>query len=199
MRKTIILLGLALMLCGCQHNRPNPQLQAMRQGRLYSPNAEPLSGGPLGHPACQAAKGAWFDRLDTGHTGRLDRDTFMADARRQFDRMDLDHDGDITPAELDSFRAPYEDPLPQPRAPRPENQRADRRQSQPIEPQPHGTDGVDLSADPVMSADVNLRFRVGKDDFLRQAENVFARLDTDHDGTLSRSEVLATCPTVPSP
>jgi hypothetical protein len=44
-----------------------------------------------------------------------------------------------------------------------------------------------------MSADVNLDNRVSAEEFQAQATRVFAGLDRNHDGRLSKDEVLAAC------
>ena len=74
---------------------------------LFSPNGEPITGGPLGQRPCAEAMGDWFDRQ---HSAALSRESFLADARAQFAKMDLDHDGWITPAELSIYREPYTPP-----------------------------------------------------------------------------------------
>ncbi|HET9149383.1 MAG TPA: hypothetical protein VFO61_02795 [Alphaproteobacteria bacterium] len=142
---------------------------------LYSPNGEPLRGGSLGRPSCEKAMGAWFDRTDADRNGRVDRNEFVADARRQFAVMDLDHDGTITPAELDKYRAPYMTVPPM-------------GKGKPVR-------STDSGPDPVMSADTKLRFVVTLPDFTAYAERRFAELDHDRNGTLERDEALKMCNT----
>ncbi len=52
---------------------------------------------------------------------------------------------------------------------------------------------IDTRADPVMSADKTLSFKVTLADFLAQAHEVFASLDILHNGLIGREAVLATC------
>jgi len=179
-------LTLALTACGSSKTFPEPVLP------IYSPNGEPLNGGPLGQPKCPEALSQWFDRMDGARRGGIDRDQFLADARVQFDRMDLDHDGAITPAELTAFRLAYAQPEP----PRPHlgpsggdsGGERSRERSQP-RTAPHSQE----TADPVMSADTGLHFRVTRDEFMAQAGEIFAKLDVKHDGLVTREAVVARC------
>jgi hypothetical protein len=172
---------------------------------LYSLNGEPLRGGALGMPTCEAARGAWFDRVDADHDGTISRDEFMADARAQFALMDLNHDGVITPAELSTFRLPY----------RPGGIAVASSDNEPVAPPKRPTNGHkhdndpgagfsssgaggknDDPTDPVMSADKDLKFKVTRDDFMAQADENFAAHDGGHAGFLSRADILSTCPKI---
>lgn len=106
-RGAVIFLALLPALAACGSDRDSDQPSARSIGPLYSPNGEPLSGGPLGHPNCQEALAGWFDRVDAPHAGTIDLATFLADASRQYAAMDLDHHGEITPDELTRYRQAY--------------------------------------------------------------------------------------------
>lgn len=165
-RLLLIVAALAASLAGCgmwgaEEHRPRP-VPAI----LYSPNGEPLTGGKLGKATCEAALAGWFNRVDGNHDGAVDHAEFMADAKAQFQAMDLDHDGYLTAAKLAQYRTPYEEAR-----------------------------GLPVTAeDPVMSADRTLSFKVSLDDFLAQAEEVFAHLDRGRSGRLSLAQVQARCP-----
>ncbi|OIQ88078.1 hypothetical protein GALL_300440 [mine drainage metagenome] len=165
---------LALLLTGCGFQGRRPAV-ARRDALVYSPNAEPLTGGPLGRASCAVAEGRWFDRLAGGPAGQVSRERFLADARAQFARMDLNHDGMLTSAVLARYRAPY----------LPNGGVSDGGRG--------GLGGGADKADPVMSADSHLLFRVTLEDFLAQAEDVFERLDRQHAGALSRADAEAFC------
>jgi hypothetical protein len=151
---------------------------------LYSPNGEPLSGGPLGRPSCRDALGGWYDRVAATHGGTIDLETYLADTRRQFAAMDLDHDGLLNPAVLAKYRAPYAVYV------RPEGT---GRPGEPRSRRPEDGGIASDRADPVMLADVSLRNQVSLDDFLAYQRRKFAELNTHHDGVLRREEVLAIC------
>jgi len=191
-RAAALLLIAALALGACfgrgQHRAPP-------KDPLYSPNGEPLSGGPLGHPSCQEAMGRWFDRVDTGHRGVIEFQEFIADARRQFAAMDLAKDGVVTPSELAQYRAPYDADTPASAA----GGRAPDAAGAPRHAQGSSSGDDDDKAitedrpDPVMLADVTLRNRVTLPDFLAYARRNFIELDTDHDGRLVKSNLLKSC------
>lgn len=133
---------------------------------VYSPNGEPLSGGPLGQPSCKLALEYWLDRADADHDGRLDRNEFLADARAQFARQDLDHLGYLTTDVLERYREPYRG---------------------------SGRSAAHSGQDPVMAADANFDLKVTGDEFMKQAEQTFARLDADRDGAITKAELEAPC------
>ncbi|WP_158303936.1 EF-hand domain-containing protein [Paramagnetospirillum magneticum] len=167
----LVLAAIGVLVACAGPGRPDPderpgRMAASIPALLYSPNGEPLTGGPLGLPSCKLATEVWFERADTNHDGRLDREEFMADARAQFLRMDLDGQGYLTSDVLERYRDPY-------------RQRGRTAQSSGI--------------DPVMSADRNFRGKVTREDFLGQATETFARLDADHDGALAKAELEPLC------
>ncbi|HYM04879.1 MAG TPA: hypothetical protein VET85_18145 [Stellaceae bacterium] len=167
-----------LAACSFFHEKEKPIDPSSRL--LYSPNGEPLNGGPLGRPKCRDALARWFDRVDADRDGSIERNEFIADARRQFAAMDLNRDGVLTPAALAKYRLPY--------AGTPAEETSDEKPGKPAI--------VTGGPDPVMAADTGLRNKVELGDFLAHAEHVFATLDANHDSRLSRAEVQALC-TVP--
>ena len=178
----------ALGACGLFDKEPPP----VRLGPIYSPNGEPLSGGALGDPKCEDAMRHWFARVDADHDGTIDLGEFLADARRQFAVMDLDHSGVLTPAVLAQYRAPFMNDRARRQASNDDEDDDDRRNRR----NHIGYDGPAVGldrADPVMLADVNLRNRVTLDGFLSYAGRNFASLDADKNGRLSGDEIEAVC------
>jgi Ca2+-binding EF-hand superfamily protein len=162
---------------------------------LYSPNGEPLNGGPLGRPTCAEALSRWFDRVDTNHDNKLSHEEFMTDAVVQFSRMDIDKNGYLVSEELERYRAPYRQDLTTTASASPasdaDNQSHKGRHGKSGESHPE-TSQRD-AADPVLSADTNNDFKVTPQEFMTQAEKIFTALDTEHEGFVTREEVMKTC------
>jgi Ca2+-binding EF-hand superfamily protein len=123
--------------------------------------------------------GRWLARVDRDRDGTIEREELIADARRQFAAMDLDHDGFVTPSELQEYRAPFA---------REERDRARRRDAGSGESR-----GSSDRPDPVMSADRSLRNKVSEADFLAQAERKFRLIDANHDARLDKYELTKAC------
>jgi hypothetical protein len=186
-------LTLALGSCGYFRDRP-----PVRQGPIFSPNGEPLSGGPLGDPSCADAMRTWLARVDTNHVGTIDLNEFLADARRQFAAMDLEKSGALTPPVLAQYRAPYSSAQHGDRSEEDEDrdQEQERRSRRGLimgDSDDNGPPPTLERADPVMIADVSLRNRVTLGEFLAYERGNFASLDRNHDGRLDPDELVAMC------
>ena len=198
-----ILRTAAFSLVACVVACSGPQKSAPpRATLLFSPNGEPITGGPLGYRPCAEAMGGWYDRLAAKSGGSVNREAFLADARAQFAKMDLDHDGWITPAELSQVRAPYMPPPEPYREERPSPGNAGGPNGGPGGGPNGGLGGgsrsptriSSLQEDPVMSADIGPKFKVSQDELLAQSGDVFTRLDKTRKGFLTREDVIASCP-----
>ena len=158
---------------------------------LYSPNGEPLGGGALGRTDCETAMGRWLTRVDGNHDGTVEWDEYRADARRQFAAMDLDHDGFVTPSELQEYRAPFvrEGRVRAAPSDSASGERPARRRGGGEGEAPSGYDRPDT----VMSADKTLRHKVSEADFIAQAERRFHQIDAAHNGRLTADELVKAC------
>jgi len=191
-------LSVAFML-GCSSHH-TPDTQSILSRMLYSPNGEPLNGGPLGRPTCEEALSHWFERIDIHHGGTISRDEFMADAQVQFRRMDIDGNGYLVSEEVERFRQPYRQQpaseviVPEQKADQPQQDKRKRASKHKHNDDNDENSQSSDSSDPVMAADTDLDFRVTSDEFMAHAQKVFATLDSNQDNVLSRDEVLARCP-----
>lgn len=203
MRRWITVLSLlAALLAGCEEHHDAHKNAAHQP--LYSPDGEPLNGGPLGQPACKDALSRWFDRVDANHDAAISLPEFLADADTQFHRMDIDNNGYIVSEELERFRRPYRQAVAEQTG---EDNGAKTSGQPETKAGKHGRGGrhgggerdsspelpADV-ADPVMSADANMDFKVTPQEFMQHAREVFADMNTSHSGALTRDEVLARCP-----
>lgn len=182
----IAMLVLSLAACSGKDEK-DVSLSSM----IYSPNGEPLNGGGFGRPTCEKAMSGWLDRIYAANGGSLSLASYLSDAKIQFARMDIDHNGYIVSEELDRFREPFRQSSAT--ATTPARDSAGHKGKHGHAAANSKTDSSLNMADPVMSADRNLDFKVTPEEFLLHAQEVFARLDTSHNGLLERAEVLILC------
>ena len=184
----------ALSACASPHD--NKQGHAAPPHLLYSPNGDPLNGGPLGKPTCQDAMARWFDRVDTNHDAAITEPEFLVDASAQFQRMDIDKKGYLVSEEVERFRMPYreisvaapaEETDSTPAPARGRGRRHNGENSGDKKTEMEG--GLDF----VMSADTNLDYKVTPDEFMAHARKKFTELDSDRNDSLNKMEVSATC------
>jgi Ca2+-binding EF-hand superfamily protein len=183
-------------LTGCSSDDSGPVMVDKKTPptyMLYSPNAEPLNGGPLGKPSCEQAMNGWFDRISAG-SGHISQQIFLSDAQLQFKRMDIDHNGYIVSEELDRFRLPFRQQPPAALPEDPDSKKSGKSHGKHKDKEKAARSDPSLSmSDPVMSADTNLDFKVTPEEFMQQAQNIFTKLDTNHDGMLDRREIITLC------
>jgi len=183
----------AMAACSSHGGRPP------RPRPVFSPNGEILSAGGKDAPSCPEALGAWWDRMATSHGGVFTREALVADANAQFDAMDLDHDGFITPSELSDYRSSLDDDggmeTTQPAAElgADTQMHPHRRGDNYVQPKVRAAQIPADVVDPVMSADKSLSFKVSREDFIAQANENFTEFDKNHDGKLGREELTDTC------
>jgi len=192
-------------MAGCG---PSRDLRSTRPTPIFSPNGELLSRGGPHEPSCSAVVGEWWESLAGAHGGVVDKQVFLADAQTQFDAMDLDHDGFITPYELSEYRAGADEQMDEnltppvapaqsrnPAPPNGRNRRGGMYDDSAVQPRAvRGQIPADV-VDPVMSADKSLSFKVGLADFMAQANELFAEMDKNNEGRISKDAVVALrCP-----
>ena len=194
---------------GCGHgSMSSTELLEKYPTQIYSLTGEPLNGGALGRPKCEAAQADWLARVDTDHDGTLEIDELLAETNRQFTVMNIDHSGQLTADQLEVYRAPFaltRDAAP---GPQPDGSDQDHGQDRGDQDQdhdqgrrggrdaPHAGTGPRPPAsqpDPVLAADSNLDFEVSLQEFILQQRENFRQLDKNHDQRLSADELNALC------
>lgn len=180
---TLMILPCAVALSGCDAVQGKKHEHGPAQ-IIYSPMGDPLNGGPLGHPTCDAAMKNWFTRADANHDNVVTLDEFTADAKTQFQRMDVDKNGYLVSEELERFRMAYRDATANDK-PEAEEHRGRKRGGD------EGGHGGNTSSviDPVMSADANLDFKVSLDEFVSYEQKSFKTMNAANDGKLTLAEV----------
>jgi Ca2+-binding EF-hand superfamily protein len=202
--------ALSVALVGCSgHKGPPPP--------TFSPNGEPLVP-PLWPAKCEDALDAWFDRLDSSHAGRLTLAQLEADARRQYQEMDLRHDGKVTAEELSKYRLAQmhghflsvstpgqggilgsrndDEDRPGDRlddAMGDDNPRHGRRKDDEDRPRDAYAALVTDQPDPVMTADADLDGSVTWEEFRALVAQNFADFDKEHVGFITKDELRVTC------
>jgi len=184
LHRKLILLLMFLFVTGCSEDTQKP-LNAM----IYSPDGEPLNGGKLGKPTCEEAMNNWFMRVSANNPLTFER--YRQEAQMQFIRMDIDHNGYLVSEELDRYREPFRQPMLSMKQQDAQSDDHPKRKGKKAAKTP--LDPSLSVADPVMSADSNLDFKVTKQEFLDYEKIVFANLDSNHDNQLDLKEIQALC------
>ena len=146
---------------------PPPGGGAPRAALFISPAGEPFRGAD--------GRQAWLRHVDPGATGTITLEALVADARRYFAVLDLDHDGAISGPELWRY----------------ENEIAPEILGDTGRGGLQGAARFGLLNDPqpIRSADFDLDYRVTLAEYERKARETYARLDANHDGVLKVAEL----------
>ncbi|MDD5587472.1 MAG: hypothetical protein PHY92_11075 [Alphaproteobacteria bacterium] len=200
----MLLTAALLTACASSHGKGSNARHTGSVRIVYSPNGEPLSGGLLGYPACKDAMPQWFARVDMDNDGNISREEFLADARTQFGRMDIDKNGYLLSEELERFRKPYREYVTETSGNQ-QNSKTESREKPPRRRLEKPEDSNNSSnhraesrspriqADPVMTADINNDFKVTFTEYLAQAQKTFNETDADHNDLLSGDEIQTFC------
>ena len=107
-------------------------------------------------------------------------DDMIQRARQRFARMDLNHDGKLTKAEIDQARAQFQ-----------AQAQAGGSPGAPGGPGAGGGRGRGLGGRSLMEADANHDGVVTTDELDAETKARFAEMDANHDGTVTRDEMKA--------
>jgi Ca2+-binding EF-hand superfamily protein len=148
------------------------------RGRLFiSPMGEPFRGSAQG----QDGLPAWFQQADRDHDGRLTLAELQEDGQRFFLTLDVNHDGEIDPQEIER----YENVVA------PEIRVAGFGGMGDDESSGGGRLGLLTLPEPVSSADSNFNRGISVPEFDSAARSRFLLLDTNRDGILTLPELEA--------
>lgn len=146
------------------------------RGRLFiSPMGEPFRGLGSGEDGLVD----WFRQADADHDGRLTLVEMKADGQRFFAALDVNHDGEIDPAEIER----YENVVA------PEIRVAGFGGTSDDESRGGGRLGLLTLPEPVSSADSNFNRGISVPEFDSAASSRFLLLDTNRDGSLMLPEL----------
>jgi Ca2+-binding EF-hand superfamily protein len=152
------------------------------------------AGEPFHSPDRLSGAEHWFSAADSNHDGRLSLAEFQADARRFFDRLDVDKNGQIEPNEIERYEtviAPeirVESTVPEYV---PSSGDGGSNQKSPPYPTRFGAGRysyIDI-AEPIVSMDMNLDRAISKLEFERAIRTRFTVLDANGDGVIVRGEL----------
>lgn len=137
----------------------------------------PCSSAPAGEPF-RGSQGRqdWLRLVDPASSGGIAVEALVADARRYFAVLDLNHDGAIAGPEVTAYENAVVPEILGGGGPGGGRQGA-------------GRFGLLNDAQPIRSADFNLDYRVTLAEYERKARETFARLDANHDGVLLVGEL----------
>jgi hypothetical protein len=167
----------AASLAGCAGGRDRPAPGCVATDLLGRRLAVPRGADMA---ACRAAVDRWFAEVDRDQDGRLSGTEVEGWTRAVFAAADTDHDGAVTSPEADAARRPAN------AAQDPEGAPPRRRLRGAL-----GGGGGLARQSALMAADADLDFRVTEAELLAFARAALQRLDSDHDGVLSRDEARA--------
>jgi hypothetical protein len=152
---------------------------------FISPAGEPFRAAP-GEPYPVAD---WFRAADSDHDGRLSQAEFLADAKRWFDGLDLNRNGQLEASEIDAYETDVLAPLARPRGGPP-----GRGRRAPDFPPGAAAYGLIAIPHPVKAADRDLNSKVTADEWERTMIDRYSRLEGGLDGTGQGPLALATLP-----
>lgn len=154
---------------------PAAPLSAKTAAPLPAKAAAPLPAKP--GPAVKNDGKRHLRSLDENHDGRVTLKEYLARAKEKFAELDLDHDGTLSPRELDKAT----------QAARAKRDEARRRAGKP----PISKEADQARAPMLSGRDQNGDGRITLNEYLAGREQSFAQLDKNRDGVISREESKA--------
>jgi hypothetical protein len=173
---------LPLLLLAAAQAAPSATVQ--RAGKPFmSPMGEPV----FGRHQQEDGLVAWFAETDLNHDNVLTADEMAADAQHFFEELDVDHDGEIGPEEIERYETQI---APQVRVRAAMSDFGGSAGGASAEADA-GRYGLLQIPEPVMAADANFNRGVSAAEFHDAAIARFQLLDFNHGGTLTLPQLQA--------
>jgi len=170
---------------------PRPQTTPLAEPNLFiSPSGQPFRS-KAGEPYPVVA---WFNKTDTNHDGKIDREEFRAEAKAFFDMMNLRKNGVIDDEIIDAYEKRVVPEIINANIQQPGVVSTDTPSySSPTDyktkRQGAAQFGLLNNAEPLRSADHSFRGLIQLKDMLAQADQNFDELDYDHKGYLTLEDL----------
>jgi Ca2+-binding EF-hand superfamily protein len=167
-----------------------------RGGKTFiSPMGEPFRGPGDSEDLVKT----WFDGADSTHDGMLFVAEMEADAARFYTTLELNHDGEIDPAEMEIYETRIAPELHQLSVIASLSYRPSGSAMRSRNPGRRDARAVALLnlPQPVASADFNFNRGVSAKEFKQAADQRFALLDANHDGKIETTELATFRPVRP--
>jgi Ca2+-binding EF-hand superfamily protein len=173
---------LPLLLLAAAQAAPSATVQ--RPGKPFmSPMGEPV----FGRHQQEDGLVAWFAETDLNHDNVLTADEMAADAQHFFEELDVDHDGEIGPEEIERYETQI---APQVRVRTAMSDVGGSAGGASAEADA-GRYGLLQIPEPVMAADANFNRGISAAEFHDAAIARFQLLDFNHSGTLTLPQLQA--------
>jgi len=172
---------------------PRPQTTPLADPNLFiSPSGQPFRS-KAGEPYPVVA---WFNKTDTNHDGKIDREEFKAEAKAFFDMMNVRKNGVIDDEIIDVYEKKVVPEILsanilQPGAASTSGETGYAAPGSDYKTQRQGAAQFGLlnNAEPLRSADHSFRGLIRLPDMLAQADANFDALDEDHRGYLTLEDL----------
>ena len=138
--------------------------------------AAALLGLPVGRPADAHDDGGMFKRMDSNGDGKISADEHAAGAKKMFEMMDSNKDGQVTAAEMTAAHGKMMEGKAD------HDQKAEKGMEK----------GKEMSAaDKIKVVDGNADGVLTAEEHAAASKSMFDKMDTNHDGFLSKTELMA--------